>query len=99
MRRPVVDARVDRVVARYERSLMRVAMRWSMCRDDALDAYQRALEIYVRQIDTVDPATEASWLRVVVRHEALAIRRQRAESVPAEEANLDGRGRGAAPRR
>jgi RNA polymerase sigma factor (sigma-70 family) len=89
--RPVVDARVTHVVARYERSLMRVAMQASLCRDDALDAYQRALEIYVRRIDAVDAATEVSWLRVVVKHEALAIRRLRAESVPAEEPNLDSR--------
>jgi DNA-directed RNA polymerase specialized sigma24 family protein len=54
-----------------------------------MDAYQRALEIYVRRIDAVDAATEISWLRVVVKHEALAIRRLRAESVPAAEPDLD----------
>jgi hypothetical protein len=59
------DARVSHVVARHERSLMRVALHWSFCRDDALDAYQRALEIYVRRIDSLDPATEISWLKVV----------------------------------
>ena len=39
---------------------MRVARHWSLCRDDALDAYQRALEIYVRRLDALDPATEIS---------------------------------------
>ena len=86
----MVDARVANVVARHERSLMRVARQWSLCRDDALDAYQRALEIYVRRIDAVDPVTEISWLRVVVKHEALAVRRMRAESVTAEDVDLDG---------
>ena len=69
---------------------MRVAQHWSLCRDDALDAYQRALEIYVRRLDTLDPATEISWLKVVVKHEALAVRRSRAESVPTEDVDLDG---------
>ena len=86
----MVDARVANVVARHERSLMRVARQWSLCRDDALDAYQRALEIYVRRIDAVDPVTEISWLRVVVKHEALAVRRMRAESVTVEDVDLDG---------
>ena len=68
-------ARVAAVAARHERTLLRVARQASLCHDDALDAYQRALEIFVRRVDTVDPATELSWLKVVVRHEALAIRR------------------------
>lgn len=87
---PGADARVSQVIARHERSLMRVARHWSLCPDDALDAYQRALEIYVRRLDSLDPATEIAWLRVVVKHEALAVRRQRTESVPVEEVDLDG---------
>jgi RNA polymerase sigma factor (sigma-70 family) len=88
---PGPDARVSQLVARHERSLMRVARHWSICRDDALDAYQRALEIYVRRIDSLDPATEISWLKVVVKHEALAVRRQRSESVPYEEVDVEAR--------
>jgi RNA polymerase sigma factor (sigma-70 family) len=83
------DARVSQLVARHERSLMRVARHWSLCREDALDAYQRALEIYVRRLDSLDPATEISWLRVVVKHEALAVRRARGESLPVEDIDLD----------
>lgn len=85
-----VDARVSDVVARHERSLMRVALHWSICRDDALDAYQRALEIYLRRVETLDPATEVAWLRVVVKHEALAVRRQRTDTLPAEDVDFDG---------
>jgi DNA-directed RNA polymerase specialized sigma24 family protein len=85
------DARVSDLVARHERSLLRIARHWSLCHDDALDAYQRALEIYVRRIESLDPATEAAWLRVVVKHEAIAVRRQRAESVPVEDVDFDSR--------
>ena len=40
-------------------------------------------------METVDPATEVAWLKVVVRHEAMAIRRARCESVAGEELDLD----------
>ena len=82
-------ARVTEVVARHERTLLRVARQASLCHDDALDAYQRALEIFVRRVDTVDRATEVAWLKVVVRHEAMAIRRARVESVAGDELDLD----------
>jgi RNA polymerase sigma factor (sigma-70 family) len=68
---------------------MRVARQASLCHDDALDAYQRALEIFVRRVETVDPETEVAWLKVVVRHEAMAIRRSRMESVTGDELDLD----------
>jgi RNA polymerase sigma factor (sigma-70 family) len=82
-------ARVTEVVARHERTLLRVARQASLCHDDALDAYQRALEIFVRRVDTVERETEVAWLKVVVRHEAMAIRRARVESVTGEELDLD----------
>jgi RNA polymerase sigma factor (sigma-70 family) len=77
------------VITKHERSLMRVARHWSLTRDDALDAYQRALEIYVRRLDSLDPTTEIAWLKVVVKHEALAIRRQHGESFPVDAFDLD----------
>ena len=46
-------------------------------------------EIYLRKLDTVDPATEGAWLRVVVKHEAMAIRNARLESVDRDEVDLD----------
>jgi RNA polymerase sigma factor (sigma-70 family) len=82
-------SRVAAVVRRHERTLLRVARQASLCHDDALDAYQRALEIFVRRVETVDPATEVAWLKVVVRHEAMAIRRARSESVTGEELDFD----------
>ena len=70
------------MVARHERSLMRVALHWSLCADDAHDAFQRAIEIYMRRIESLDQTTELAWLKVVVKHEALAVRRARAELMP-----------------
>ena len=81
--------RVAAVVMRHERTLMRVARQSSLCHDDALDAYQRGLEIFVRRVETVDPETEVAWLKVVIRHEAMAIRRSRMESVTGDELDLD----------
>jgi RNA polymerase sigma factor (sigma-70 family) len=83
------SARIAAVVASHERTLLRIARQSSLCHDDALDAYQRALEIFVRRVDTVDPATEVAWLKVVVRHEAMAIRRARSETVAGEEIDID----------
>jgi RNA polymerase sigma factor (sigma-70 family) len=82
-------SRVAAVVVRHERALLRIARQASLCHDDALDAYQRALEIFVRRVETVDPATEVAWLKVVIRHEAMAIRRARSESVATEDIDLD----------
>ena len=77
------------MVARHGAAALRVANQFSLCHDDALDAYQRAFEIYLRKLDTVDPATEDAWLRVVVKHEAMAIRNARLESVDRDEVDLD----------
>jgi RNA polymerase sigma factor (sigma-70 family) len=73
------DARVRAMLARHGATLLRVARQASLCEDDALDAVQRGLEIYLRRLETVEPATEAAWLKVVVRHEAYAIRHSRAD--------------------
>jgi RNA polymerase sigma factor (sigma-70 family) len=77
------------MVARHGAALLRVANQFSLCHDDALDAYQRGLEIYLRRLDTVDRATEGAWLRVVVKHEAMAIRRARQESVDRDDVDFD----------
>jgi RNA polymerase sigma factor (sigma-70 family) len=83
------EARVVAMLARHGAVLMRVARQASLCHDDAADALQRALEIYVRRLDTVERATEAAWLKVVVRHEAYAIRRTRGECVADSDVELD----------
>jgi RNA polymerase sigma factor (sigma-70 family) len=83
------EARVVALLARHGSVLMRVARQASLCHDDAADALQRALEIYVRRLDTVEQATEAAWLKVVVRHEAYAIRRSRGDCVADPDVDLD----------
>ena len=87
--RAPADARVAAMLARHGGTLMRVARQWSLCHDDALDAFQRGLEIYVRRLESVEPATEAAWLKVVIRHEAMAIRHARSDCLPDGDLDLD----------
>src|ERR671936_1719042 len=70
-------------------SLLRVARRYSMCADDAHDAYQRALEILMRHAARLDPERAAGWLHTVVKHEALAINRSRRKMLGAADVDVD----------
>jgi len=63
--------------ARHEAALRRTARRFSLCEDDADDALQRALEILLRKAPSEDPRELVRWTQTVVRHEALAVRRER----------------------
>lgn len=78
------------IVREHAPGLLALARRHSLCADDAHDAYQRALEILLKRIDTLEPATTVSWLRTVVKHEAYAVRAQRQALVAREEPELDG---------
>jgi RNA polymerase sigma factor (sigma-70 family) len=80
---------VVRTIREHAPALLRTARRHSLCADDAHDAYQRALEIFLKRASSVDPATADRWLHVVVKHEAMAVRKTRLELVGAEEAALD----------
>jgi DNA-directed RNA polymerase specialized sigma24 family protein len=75
---------VLRTVATQAESLLRTAYRHSLCLDDAHDAYQRSMEIFLRRAPTLDPAAAHKWLHVVVKHEAQEVRRARSASVPFE---------------
>jgi RNA polymerase sigma factor (sigma-70 family) len=55
----------------------RTARRYSLCAQDAEDAYQRSLEILITKAPTDDRFELLPWLHTVVKHEALAVRRQR----------------------
>jgi RNA polymerase sigma factor (sigma-70 family) len=70
-------------------SLLRVARRYSLCHDDAHDAYQRGLEILVRHAARLDPDRAAGWLHTVVKHEALAINRSRRRMLGSGDLDLD----------
>jgi RNA polymerase sigma factor (sigma-70 family) len=63
--------------ARHEKALRRTARRYSLCADDADDALQRALEILLLKAPTEDPRELIRWTQTVVKHEALAVRRDR----------------------
>ena len=80
---------VTRTIAEHAGSLLATARRHSLCADDAQDAYQRALEIFLRRVDDVSPERAAGWLRTVVRHEALAVRRSRLRLVGPESNDMD----------
>jgi len=78
-----------RTVAAHADSLLRTARRFSICPDDAQDAYQRALEIFMGHAERLDADRAAGWLHVVVKREAQAIRRSRQKLVASREVNLD----------
>ncbi len=63
--------------ARHEATLRRQARRYSICDDDAEDALQRGLEILLCKAPTTNPRELIKWTQTVVKHEALAIRRER----------------------
>lgn len=58
-------------------SLRRVARRYSLCLDDADDAFQRAAEILLTKGPPLEPDRLIAWMVVVTKHEALAVRRAR----------------------
>ena len=80
--------RVEAVLRKHRAQLLWVARRWSGSADDAEDALQRTMEIYIRRLDSIDPATEFAWLKVVIRHEAMAIKRAGVAGASLEENDL-----------
>ena len=78
-----------RTVPAHADSLLRTARRFSICPDDAQDAYQRALEIFMVHAERLDAAHAAGWLHVVVKREAQAIRRSRQRLVASDDVDMD----------
>ena len=83
------DELVMQLVADHADSLLRVARRYSLCADDAHDAYQRGMEILLRHARRLDPDRASGWIHTVVKHEALAINQARRRIVGSEEIDLD----------
>ena len=79
-----------RTIAAHADSLLRTARRHSICADDAQDAYQRGLEIFIRHAHRLDPGRAGAWLHTVVKREAKALRRSRQRLVGSEEFDADG---------
>jgi RNA polymerase sigma factor (sigma-70 family) len=65
------------LIAREGAELSQTARRYSICAEDAEDAYQRALEILLTKAPSERPRDLIRWTKTVVKHEALAIRRNR----------------------
>jgi RNA polymerase sigma factor (sigma-70 family) len=63
--------------SQHEAALRRTARRYSLCADDADDALQRALEILLLKAPSDDPRELIRWTQTVVKHEALAVKRDR----------------------
>ncbi|HWI70473.1 MAG TPA: sigma-70 family RNA polymerase sigma factor, partial [Baekduia sp.] len=80
---------VRSTVATQAESLLRTAYRHSLCADDAHDAYQRSMEIFLRRARTLDPESAHKWLHVVVKHEAMEVRRGRTAAVALDEIDFD----------
>jgi DNA-directed RNA polymerase specialized sigma24 family protein len=56
------------LIAAHADSLLRTARRYSLCADDAQDAYQRGLEILLRHAARLDSDRAGGWLHTVVNH-------------------------------
>lgn len=65
------------LVALHSNALKQTARRYSLCREDAEDAHQRAMEILLTKAPTDQPHELIRWTQTVVKHEALAIRSHR----------------------
>ncbi|MEX1219249.1 MAG: sigma-70 family RNA polymerase sigma factor [Solirubrobacterales bacterium] len=65
------------LVRSHDAALRSSARRFSICQEDAEDAYQRGIEILLSKAPTTDPRQLLPWARTVIKHEALAIRKAR----------------------
>jgi RNA polymerase sigma factor (sigma-70 family) len=77
------------LVAREDVELRQTARRFSLCEDDAEDAYQRAMEILLVKAPSDRPRELIRWMKTVVKHEALAVRRYRERMLGGENGGLD----------
>ncbi|HSD25618.1 MAG TPA: sigma-70 family RNA polymerase sigma factor [Solirubrobacterales bacterium] len=65
------------LIESHDAVFRRTARRYSICADDAEDAYQRALEILLTKAPAIDGDALVRWMQTVTKREALAVRRQR----------------------
>jgi RNA polymerase sigma factor (sigma-70 family) len=88
--RPAPDLVLD-TLREHAGSLLGTARRYSICADDAHDAYQRAVEIFLKRAHRLDRDGALPWLRTVVKHEALAVRAARQRLLGGGDVDLDAR--------
>ncbi len=77
------------LIAEHADSLLRVARRYSLCADDAQDAYQRTLELLMRHAHRLDAERAGGWLHTVVKREAVAVNTSRRKLVGGDDLDLD----------
>jgi len=77
------------IVREHAAELLRFARRFSLCGEDAQDAYQRALEIMVRRLRRGPLEAPLPYLRTVIRHEAGSVRAERERLVGREELDVE----------
>ncbi len=65
------------LIRNHDPSLKATARRYSICPDDADDAYQRGIEILLAKAPTDNARRLLPWARTVIKHEALAVRKSR----------------------
>jgi RNA polymerase sigma factor (sigma-70 family) len=66
-----------KLIETHDAVFRRTARRYSICTDDAEDAYQRSLEILLTKAPPLEGDAIVRWMQVVTKREALAVRRQR----------------------
>jgi RNA polymerase sigma factor (sigma-70 family) len=67
----------SQLIGSHDAVFRRTARRYSICADDAEDAYQRALEILLTKAPPITGDALVRWMQTVTKREALAVRRQR----------------------
>ena len=65
------------LVTSHDAVFRRTARRYSICAEDAEDAYQRSLEILLTKAPPIEGDSLVRWMQTVTKREALAVRRQR----------------------
>jgi RNA polymerase sigma factor (sigma-70 family) len=75
------------LIETHDAVFRRTARRYSICADDAEDAYQRALEILLTKAPPIEGDSLVRWMQTVTKREALAVRRQRERLVGSHRAS------------
>ena len=77
------------LLGRSTAALRRTARRFSLCADDAEDAFQRALLILLTKAPELPGDQATAWMHVVTRREAIAVRRERERLLGGRRAGAD----------
>src|SRR5688572_23787374 len=80
--RAELDEAVLALLARHGSQILATARRYAATPEDAEDAYQRGVEILLTKAPSTSEDELIPWLKTVVKHEALALRRQRDRHSP-----------------